>query len=285
MAESAITATQSDGVGTIVFNRPDRRNALSLELFGAFGDHLDRWRRDDSVAAIVITGGEEMFCAGLDLDFQSGFTQESRAEYAEACLRVYGTLLDYPKPTIAACAGPTLGGGCDIAVFCDIRIGAENGSFGFPQVRFGLTPYFSPLWKIVGLSQAKLLTLSGERIDAAEALRIGLVNEVVPHAQLMERAEKMARHICTLSPVAVRMMKEYVVRFGDLPTDQSWHIQNLINHLLIQTTMDGEEGRVAFNEKRPPNFTGTLRKRGQPWPELSPEDEERLDEAYRSGEF
>jgi 1,4-dihydroxy-2-naphthoyl-CoA synthase len=122
-------------------------------------------------------------------------------------------------------------------------------------------------------------------VDAAEALRVGLVNEVVPHAELMARAEKLARHIVTLPPAAVRMMKEFVVRFGNLPDDQAWHVQNLINSLLIQTTTDGEEGRTAFNEKRPPHFTGTLRKRGEPWPEPSGENARRLDEAYRSGEF
>src|SRR5205823_1354965 len=115
--------------------------------------------------------------------------------------------------------------------------------------------------------------------------RMGLINEVVAHAQLMERAEKIARHIVTLPPVAVRMMKEFVIRFGDLPTDQAWHVQNLINSLLIQTTTDGEEGRRAFNEKRPPDFTGALRRRGDPWEEPSKEDAKRLDDAYRSGEF
>ena len=212
MAESAITATQSDGVGTIVFNRPERRNALSLELFGAFGDHLDRWRRDDSVAALVITGGEEMFCAGLDLDFQSGFTQESRAEYAEACLRVYGTLLDYPKPTIAACAGPTLGGGCDIAVFCDIRIGSRGAIFAFPQVKFGLTPYFSPLWKIVGLSQAKLLTLTGQRIDADEALRIGLIDRLVDCGEVVSAATAVAAEIAATTTKSAMFNKELMLR-------------------------------------------------------------------------
>ena len=101
----------------------------------------------------------------------------------------------------------------------------------------------------------------------------------------MERAETLARHIVTLPPVAVRMMKEFVVRFGDLPTDQAWHVQNLINSLLIQTTTDGEEGRRAFNEKRPPDFTGALRHRGEAWEEPSAEDAQRLDDAYRSGEF
>jgi enoyl-CoA hydratase/E-phenylitaconyl-CoA hydratase/naphthyl-2-hydroxymethylsuccinyl-CoA hydratase len=101
----------------------------------------------------------------------------------------------------------------------------------------------------------------------------------------MERAEKLARHIVTLPPVAVRMMKEFVVRFGDLPTDQAWHVQTLINNMLIQVTTDGEEGRHAFNEKRSPNFSGALRRRGEAWEEPSEEDAQRLDEAYRSGEF
>jgi enoyl-CoA hydratase/carnithine racemase len=121
--------------------------------------------------------------------------------------------------------------------------------------------------------------------DAAEALRIGLVNEVVPHAELMACAEKLARHIVELPPLATRMMKEFVVRFGDLPTDQAWHVQNLMNHLLIQTTTDGEEGRKAFNEKRKPKFTGTLRRRGKGWEEPTEEQAKRLDEIYRGGEF
>ena len=132
---------------------------------------------------------------------------------------------------------------------------------------------------------AMKVLLTDEPFDAAEALRIGLINEVVPHAQLLERAEKMARHICSLPPVAVRMMKEFVVRFGDLPTDQAWHVQNLINALMIQTTTDGEEGRLAFNAKRKPKFTGALRKRGEAWPEFSEVDAKRLDEAFRSGEY
>ncbi|QNG35634.1 enoyl-CoA hydratase/isomerase family protein [Geodermatophilaceae bacterium NBWT11] len=209
---TAITASTSAGVGTITFDRPERRNALSLELFGGLGDHLDAWRTDDDVAAVVLTGGEEMFCAGLDLDLQSGFTQESRAAYAAACLRVYGALLDYPKPTIAACAGPTLGGGCDIAVFCDIRVGAANAVFGFPQVKFGLTPYFSPLWKIVGLSQAKLLTLSGDRIDADEALRIGLVDRLVPTGGVVAEATRIAASIAATTTKSALFNKEMILR-------------------------------------------------------------------------
>jgi enoyl-CoA hydratase/carnithine racemase len=171
----------------------------------------------------------------------------------------------------------------------DIRIAsAEHARFKFAlltQGWLGHGPGASLLAKQLRYIDAMKILLTDEPFDAQEALRIGLINEVVPHAQLLERAEKIARHICTLPPVAVRMMKEFIVRFGDLPTDQAWHVQNLINALLIQTTTDGEEGRQAFNAKRPPNFTGALRRRGDAWPEFSEEDAKRLDDAYRSGEF
>lgn len=190
-----IAATAKDGVGTITFTRLDRRNALSVELMTDMSDQLDAWAYDDEVAAVVLTGGEDVFCAGLDLDLQSGFTEETRAIYSEACLRAYGTLLDYRKPTVAAVGGPALGGGCDIAVFTDIRIGSENAIFGYPQIKFGLTPYFSPLWRIVGLSQAKLLTFSGDRIDAAEALRIGLIDRLAPTGGVVAQATALASSI------------------------------------------------------------------------------------------
>ncbi|MET0188402.1 MAG: enoyl-CoA hydratase/isomerase family protein [Pseudonocardia sediminis] len=190
-----ITTTVSGGVGTITLDRPDRRNALSVAMLTDLSDALDAWAYDDAVAAVVITGGEDMFCAGLDLDLQSGFTEETRAVYSEACLRAYGALLDYRKPTIAAVGGPALGGGLDIAVFADIRIAAPNAVLGYAQIKFGLTPYFSPLWKIVGLSQAKLLTFSGDRIDADEALRIGLVDRLSAENGVVAAATALATSI------------------------------------------------------------------------------------------
>ncbi|RZT84984.1 enoyl-CoA hydratase/carnithine racemase [Pseudonocardia sediminis] len=190
-----ITTTVHEGVGTITFDRPDRRNALSVAMLTDLSDALDAWAHDDAVAAVVITGGEDMFCAGLDLDLQSGFTEETRAVYSEACLRAYGALLDYRKPTIAAVGGPALGGGLDIAVFADIRIAAPNAVLGYAQIKFGLTPYFSPLWKIVGLSQAKLLTFSGDRIDADEALRIGLVDRLSAENGVVDAATALATSI------------------------------------------------------------------------------------------
>src|SRR5262249_10580903 len=146
-------------------------------------------------------------------------------------------------------------------------------------------PGASLLVRQLRYADAMKILLTDEPFDAQEALRVGLVNEVVPHAALMERAEEIARQIVKLPPVAVRMMKEFVVRFGDLPTEQAWQVQNLMNNLLIQVTTDGEEGRRAFNEKRPPNFTGAVRRRGEAWDEPEGDDARRLDDAYRSGEY
>lgn len=212
MTDQAILTSVADGVGNITFNRPERRNSLTVELMNEFADCLDSWSTDDRVAAVVVTGGNRYFCSGLDLLIQSGFTEETRNLYADTCLRLYGTLLDYPKATIAACAGPTLGGGCDIAVFCDIRVGSEDAVFGFVQIKFGLTPYFSPLWKIVGLSQAKLLTLSGDRIDAREAQRIGLIDRLVPAGTVVEAASALGNSIAETSTKSVLINKEMMLR-------------------------------------------------------------------------
>lgn len=209
---SEILCDVADGIGTITFNRLDRRNALSLELMADLSDCLDQWRTDENVACVVVTGGDRVFCAGLDLQLQSGFTEQTRALYSEACLRAYGTLLDYPKPTIAAVAGAALGGGCDIAVFADIRVGSDDVIMGYPQIKMGLTPYFSPLWKIIGLSQAKLLTFSGDRIDAAEAFRIGLLDRLVPQGQAVAAATELARSIAGTTTASAMNNKEMALR-------------------------------------------------------------------------
>jgi len=207
-----ITTTVDEGVGTITFARPERRNALSPTLFTEMTEQLIAWREDDDVAAVIITGGDRWFSAGLDLQLQSTFDEGTRFAYGDLCLRAYGQLLDYPKPTIAAVAGPTLGGGLDIAVFCDIRIGARGSILGFPQVKFGLTPYFSPLWKIVGLSQAKLLTMTGQRIDHDEALRIGLIDRLVDEGTVVAAANEMAREIAETTVKTAVFNKELMLR-------------------------------------------------------------------------
>jgi 3-hydroxypropionyl-coenzyme A dehydratase len=202
----------TDGAGRILLNRPHKRNALNGELFRRLIDQLDAWRDDDAVAAVVITGGERCFSAGLDLDGLATFTREEQEAWNDTCERAYGALLTYPKPTIAAVAGPALGGGCDVAVFCDIRVASEDATFGFPQVRFGLTPYISPLWRLVGISRAKVMVLTGEVIDGREASRIGLIDVLVPAGGAETEALRMARAIARTGTRTARITKEMAMR-------------------------------------------------------------------------
>lgn len=304
----AIDYVKRDGVAYITLNNPSKANILDKKTSDAISDAwIDLWE-DRHIRCAILTGaGDRHFCGGHNLQPRPDLTQEDR-EYLRT-QKIYWPLAGtvhgqrtgvdgrmgdhYPrvwKPVIAAVNGWAAGAGVYILLSTtDIRIAsAENARFKFSlttQGWVGNGPGAALLAKQLRYSDAMKILLTDEPFDAQEALRIGLVNEVVPHADLMARAEALARHIVTLPPVAVRMMKEFMVRFGDLPTDQAWHVQNLMNSLLIQTTMDAEEGRQAFNQKRKPKFTGALRKRGEAWPELSEEDARRLDDAYRSGEY
>jgi enoyl-CoA hydratase/carnithine racemase len=304
----AIDYQKRGGVAYITLNNPEKANILDKATSDQISDAwIDLWEDRDIRCAILTGAGDRHFCGGHNLAPRPDLTPEDR-EYLRT-QRIYRPLAGtvhgqrtgvdgrmgdhYPrvwKPVIAAVNGWAAGAGLYILLSStDIRIAsAEHARFKFAlttQGWVGNGPGAALLAKQLRYSDAMKIMLTDEPFDAQEALRIGLVNEIVPHAELMARAEKMARHICTLPPVATRMMKEFMVRFGDMPTDQAWHVQNLMNSLIIQTTTDGEEGRQAFNEKRPPNFTGALRKRGPAWEELSEEDAKRLDEAYRSGEF
>ncbi|AEG47871.1 Enoyl-CoA hydratase/isomerase [Sphingobium chlorophenolicum L-1] len=201
-----------DGVATVYLDRPDKKNALSTELFEDLVETLSAWRQDDSVAAVVITGTEDYFSAGLDLDTMNWASEADRLRWYDATYYGYLELLEYPKPTIAAVAGPTFGGGCDIAVFCDIRVSNPNAKFGFPQVRFGLTPFVDPLQRIVGQSQAKLLVLTGRRIDANEALRIGLIDQIAEQGKLLETAQGIAAEIAATTTQTVVRTTEMLRR-------------------------------------------------------------------------
>jgi enoyl-CoA hydratase/carnithine racemase len=304
----AIDYTKRDGVAYITLDNPDKANILDKPTADAIAAAwIDLWEDRDIRCAILTGRGDRHFCGGHNLAPRPNITEEER-EYLRT-LRVFWPLAGtvhgqktgvdggmgdhYPrvwKPVIAAVNGWAAGAGLYILLAStDIRIASrEHARFKFAllsQGWLGHGPGATLLVRQLRYIDAMKMLLTDAPIDATEALRIGLVNEVVPHAELLARAEEIARHIVTLPPVAVRMMKEFVVRFGDLPTDQAWHVQTLINDLLIQMTTDGDEGRRAFNEKRPANFTGGLRRRGKAWPEPDEEDGKRLDEAYRSGEF
>jgi enoyl-CoA hydratase/carnithine racemase len=297
-----------DGVAYITLNNPSKANILDKRMSDDISAAwIDLWE-DRHIRCAILTGaGDKHFCGGHNLAPRPGVTEEEREFLRTQKIfwplagtvhgqktGVDGRMGDhYPrvfKPVIAAVNGWAAGAGMYILLAStDIRIAsAENARFKFgltTQGWVGNGPGAALLTKQLRYADAMKILLTDLPFDAAEALRVGLVNEVVPHADLMARAETLARHIVDLPPLATRMMKEFVVRFGDLPTDQAWHVQNLMNHLLIQTTTDGEEGRRAFNAKEKPKFTGTLRRRGKGWEEPSEEQAKRLDEIYRSGEF
>jgi enoyl-CoA hydratase/carnithine racemase len=304
----AIRYEKRDRVAYITLDNPQKANILDKSTSDAIAAAwIDLWEDRDIRCAILTGSGERHFCGGHNLAPRRNITEEER-EYLRT-QRVFWPLAGtvhgqrtgadgrmgdhYPrvwKPVIAAVNGWAAGAGLYLLLAStDIRIASrENARFKFAlltQGWLGHGPGASLLVRQLRYIDAMRMLLTDEPVDAEEARRIGLVNEVVPHARLLERAEEIARHIVTLPPVAVRMMKEFVIRFGDLPTDQAWQVQNLINNLLIQVTTDGEEGRHAFNEKRPANFTGALRRRGEAWAEPEEADRKRLDDAYRSGEF
>ena len=304
----ALDYEKRDGVAYITLNSPDKANIFDKAMSDAISEAwIDLWEDRKIRCAIVTGAGERHFCGGHNLAPRKNVTEEER-EYLRT-QRIFWPLAGtvhgqktgvdgrmgdhYPrvwKPVIAAVNGWAAGAGLYMVLAStDIRIAsAEHARFKFAlttQGWLGHGPGASLLLKQLRYIDAMKMLLTDDPVDAAEALRIGLVNEVVPHAQLMQRAEEIARKIVKMPPVALRMMKEFAIRFGDLPTDQAWHVQNLINNLLIQVTTDGEEGRRAFNEKRPPDFTGALRRRGDAWEEPSEEDAKHLDDAYRSGEF
>jgi enoyl-CoA hydratase/carnithine racemase len=303
-----INYQKRDGVAYITLNNPEKANILDKPTSDAISEAwIDLWE-DRSIRCAILTGaGDRHFCGGHNLAPRPNITEDER-EFLRT-QRIFWPLAGtvhgqrtgvdsrmgdhYPrvwKPVIAAINGWAAGAGLYILLSStDIRIASrEHARFKFAllsQGWLGHGPGAALLVRQLRYADAMKMLLTDEPIDAEEALRIGLVNDVVPHAELLARAEAIARQIVKLPPVAVRMMKEFVVRFGDLPIDQAWHVQNLINSLLIQTTSDGEEGRRAFNEKRPPHFTGALRRRGEAWEDPPEEDKKRLDDAYRSGEF
>ena len=265
------------------------------------------WEDRDIRAAIITGAGDRHFCAGHNLAPRPGVTAEERERLrAEkvfwppagtvngAQTGVDGRMGDhYPrvwKPVIGAVNGWAAGAGLYLLLSStDIRVACEeHARFKFAllsQGWLGAGPGATLLSRQLRYADAMRILLTDEPLDAEEALRIGLINETVPHDRLMERAEEIATHIASMPPVAVRMMKEFVIRFREVPTDTAWQVQHLMNTLLIQMTVDGEEGREAFNEKRPPNFTGALRQRGEPFPDPTPEERKRLDELYSSGDF
>jgi enoyl-CoA hydratase len=199
----------ADGVATLTLSRPERRNALSIQLRDELTGQLAAWATDDSVRAVVLTGAGTVFCAGFDLD---EFANADLApQIKDSSRRYHFAVWEFPKPLIAAVNGAALAGGLDLCVLCDMRVAAPGASFGHPEIKFGAPPLFTPLQWIVGIGIAREMCLTGRRIDAEEALRVGLVNRVTAPDEVLDEALAMARSIVEAPQPALQFAKRFLV--------------------------------------------------------------------------
>jgi enoyl-CoA hydratase len=199
----------ADGVATLTLSRPERRNALSIQLRDELTEQLGAWARDESVRAVVLTGAGSTFCAGFDL--QEFADPDLGKEIKDSSRRYHLAVWEFPKPLIAAVNGPALAGGLDLCVLCDMRIAAPSAGFGHPEIKFGAPPLFTPLQWMVGMGIARELCLTGRRIDAEEALRIGLVNRITAPDAALEESLAVARSIIEAPQPALQFAKQYLV--------------------------------------------------------------------------
>ena len=244
-----------NGIGILTLQDYGGLNILGSALLQDLGAALSSQEGDRDVRVVIITG-ERNFSSGADIREMKGKTPEEAAAFARLGQRVCGRIEDMGKAVIAAIGGYALGGGCEIALSCDIRIAAESARFGQPEITLGLIPGFGAtqrLPRLIGMGRAKDLMLSGRVIDAREAESIGLVNNVVKSEGLMARAEEIALLIAQQSPRAVAMAKRLMNRGQEM---RSGLEQEVLSFSECFTTEDHREGINAFLEKRPPNFRG-----------------------------
>jgi enoyl-CoA hydratase len=241
-------------VGIIRLNRPQTLNALNARLIGELSAAIDGFEAGANIGCMILTGSDKAFAAGADIKemAEKSFIEAYMGDFAAAWDRAAHAR----KPIIAAVAGYALGGGCELAMHCDLIIAADTAKFGQPEIKLGVIPGIGGtqrLVRAVGKSKAMDLILTGRMMDAAEAERCGLVARVVPAAQLMDEAVKVAETIAAMSLPALLAAKEAVNRAFETPLAEGIRFERRIFHSLFATE-DQKEGMAAFIEKRPPKF-------------------------------
>jgi enoyl-CoA hydratase len=243
----------------ITVNRPDKLNALNKTVIGELDRAVGEIERDPAIRGVILTGaGPKAFVAGADIgEIASQGPVDGKARAMEG-QRVFRRLERCGKPVVAAVNGFALGGGCELAMACHLRVASEGARFGQPEVKLGIGPGYGGtvrLPRLVGRGRALELLLTGAMIDAQEALRIGLVNRVVPAERLLSESEQLLTAILVNGPLAIRACLEAVDTGLDLGVDQALLLEaNLFG--LLSGTADMREGTAAFLAKRPPRFTG-----------------------------
>ena len=253
-----LTLTVEDRIATLTVNRPDKLNALNDATMAELGRAIEEVRDRDDIAGLIVTGAGRAFVAGADISELSSQTPtiaKSRAQRGQAVFRRFETS---PKPVIAAVNGFALGGGCELALACHIRIASDKGQFGQPEVKLGTCPGYGGtqrLARLIGKGRAIQLLATAEMIDATEAYRVGLANKVVAGDELMGAANEMMRAILANGPLAVALCIEAVDRGLEMSLDDAMVLE--ANHFgLLAATSDMTEGMKAFLEKRTPEFRG-----------------------------
>jgi enoyl-CoA hydratase len=258
MAYETLTLTVADRIATVTVNRPDKLNALNDRVIEELGDAIDEARNAADVGGIILTGAGRAFVAGADISELARHGAVSAKALAQRGQSVFRRFETSPKPVIAAVNGFALGGGCELAMSCHIRIASEFAKFGQPEVKLGLVPGYGGtqrLPRLVGKGRALQLLLTGEMIDAQEAYRIGLVNRVVPAAELLPTTTTMMQTILANGPLAVAHCIEAVNAGYDLPLSDALTLEATAFGLLAATE-DKRIGTRAFLDKSAAKFTG-----------------------------
>jgi len=253
-----LTLEVADRVATLTVNRPDKLNALNDATVAELGHAIDQIRVDDSIGGVLITGAGRAFVAGADISELSSQTPVLAKARARAGQDVFRRIETCPKPVIAVVNGFALGGGCELAMACHIRIASDAAKFGQPESKLGLLPGYGGsqrLPRLIGKGRAIQLLITGEMIDAAEAYRIGLVNKVVPAAELLNAAKAMMKTILANGPLAVALCIEAIDRGLEMSLEEGLILE--ANHFgLLAATDDMAVGTRAFMDKHAPAFKG-----------------------------
>jgi len=244
-------------IGIIKINRPQALNALNIETIHELNDVVHQWNREDDIKVIIITGEGKAFVAGADIAEMKDMTKQQAIDFSEMGQRVLSLIESQEKPVIAAVNGFALGGGCELAMACDIRIASDKARLGQPEVNLGVIPGFAGtqrLARMVGTAKAKELIFTGDMVDAQTALSIGLVNQVVPLENLMNTAMEMAKKIASKGPTAIKLAKRVISRGieTDFATGSSFEVDAFGECF---ASGEAKEGMSAFLEKRAPQWS------------------------------